>query len=477
MPRILIIDDDDDFREYLQARLRAGGHDVLGASLAEQGLDLLVSDGTFDLVLLDNRMPRISGLEFLVTARDRGVRTPVVLMTGVHSDRTAIQAAILEAFDYIVKPLSSDDLLRELQPILRRAMEIMRRPPPVPLPSPDGPVDDTSAILGSSEPMRKVYKAIGQVAVQDVTVLILGETGTGKDLVARALHTNSPRCKQPFVVMNCTALNENLLEDELFGHEENAFTGADKLRKGRFEHAHGGTLFLDEVGDMPLTLQAKLLRVLQNGEVVRIGSNDPIQVDVRVLAATHRDLKALVREGKFRADLFYRLDGRNIQLPPLRERTEDIESLARRFLGQTTRGAARCLHPAALQRLRGHPWPGNIRQLQNVLGRAADVCRGPQILAEDLDFGEPEPTATPPALSAAEADAALRRAVAWAWQAEQSDVWPRLQQALERELLRHALAQPGISQVQLARRLGMARNTLRQRLRQYGLEEPVEGEG
>jgi DNA-binding NtrC family response regulator len=438
-----------------------------------------LSESTADVVLLDNRMPRMSGLEFLDALKERGVRVPVILMTSAHNDQTVIQASRLGMFDYVIKPTANGELMPELGPVLSRALEINRRPPTVQLPQPDeGDGEDDSRIVGRSKKMLEVLKCIGKLARFEESVLILGETGTGKDLVAQAIHTNSPRKHKPFVVINCTALNENLLDDELFGHEPGAFTGGDKLRKGRFEHAHGGTLFLDEVGDMPLPLQAKLLRVLENREVVRIGSNDPIRVDVRVLAATHCDLKALVRAGKFREDLFHRLEGMTIHLPPLRERDGDVELLAHHFLRRLSGGApsAPSLHPDALRVLRSHRWPGNVRQLHKVLCRTVGAARGPQILPGDLDFGELGGVTSAGAAGTGE-DAALvglRGAITWAWESGQSGLLPLLQQRLECELLRFALAQPGVSQVQLARRLGMARNTLRARLKQYGLEEPAE---
>src|SRR4051812_8645900 len=381
MARILLIDDDPEFSEVVADVLRHKGHDVHCHDTAEDGLEALAA-APFDLVLLDNRMRgREAGLDFLATAQAHDIRVPVVLMTSVHIDRTVIQAMNLGAFGYVIKPDDFSQIAAELDPIIHEALEITRRPESVPIPRPDAPADD-SLIVGRSRAMIEVLMRIGRLSKVQETVLILGETGTGKDLVARAIHTNSSRRNKPFVVMNCTAFTETLLDDELFGHEAGAFTGADRLRKGRFEHANGGTLFLDEVGDMPLLLQAKLLRVLENREVVRIGSNDPIKVDVRVVAATHRDLKGQIREGKFRQDLFYRLEGITIHLPPLRERREDVERLARRFLVRLFGGGAACpaLHPDALERLRNHPWPGNIRQLQKVLCRAAGNCRGAQIM-------------------------------------------------------------------------------------------------
>jgi DNA-binding NtrC family response regulator len=270
------------------------------------------------------------------------------------------------------------------------------------------------------------------------------------------------------------------MDDELFGHEPGAFTGADRLRKGRFEHATGGTLFLDELGDMPLTLQAKLLRVLENREIVRLGSNDPTRVNVRVLAATHRDLNTLVRENKFRQDLYYRLEGMTITLPPLRERAEDIELLARHFLRRMFGGAsAPRLHPSALERLRDYHWPGNVRQFQKVLCRAVGACRGSQIVPEDLDFGELDAgaaAASRPAGGGEGAQAPLRRLITAAWEEHATDVWPVLQEQLECELLEFARAQPGLSEVKLAERLGVSRNYLRGRLKKYGLQAPASTE-
>ncbi len=468
MARILLIDDDRDFADFLQHFLAGLGHEVRWFDQAEQGLRLLAAREPFEVVLLDNRMPGMSGLEFLAELKKTDPSTPVILMTGAHNDRTAIQAINLGAHDYVLKPTGDEEeqALNKLRCALEEALALTRRPRPVPLPQTDRAEDD-SVIVGRSKRILDVLRQVGRYADLDETVLILGETGTGKDLVARAIHTNSRRKDRPFVVINCTALNENLLDDELFGHEVAAFTGADKLRKGRFEHANHGTLLLDEVGDMPLPLQAKLLRVLENREVVRIGSNEPIKVDVRVLAATHCDLQGLVREGKFREDLFYRLEGMTIHLPPLRERKEDVELLARRFLSRLVGGPELALHPTALERLRAYPWPGNVRQLHKVLCRAVGACRGLQIMPADLDFGEMERQA-----DSTSAEDHLRRLIAWAWGQYQSDLWPQLQQLLERELLRYALTQPGLSQVQLARRLGMARNTLRARLEQYGLHAP-----
>jgi transcriptional regulator with GAF, ATPase, and Fis domain len=361
------------------------------------------------------------------------------------------------------------DMLPELAPVIDEVLKIARRPAPVQL-APDPAVEevDEARLLGASRPMLKLLAEIGRLAQHDETVLILGETGTGKDLVARAIHTNSRRRNGPYLTMNCAALPETLLESELFGHEPGAFTSATKLRKGRFEHANGGTLFLDEVGDMPLSFQVKLLRVLENHEIVRVGGNDPIRIDVRILAATHRDLAALVREKAFREDLYYRLHVFPVRLPPLRERKGDIDLLGRVFLARMfpDRGARPVLHPDALRRLQDYDWPGNVRQLQKVLCRAAGSCRGRQIMPEDIDFGEIDrPESSNP-------QAALRTVVEAAWRDHPDHLWAHLEEQLQRQLLAYALEQPAASQSSIARRLGVSRGLVIKWLKQFGFNEP-----
>jgi DNA-binding NtrC family response regulator len=471
MVQILLIDDDRDFAEVAGERLAERGHQVRHLDSAEDALRLPASE-RFDLILLDNKMPRMSGLEFLEEMALRDIRVPIVLMTSAHNDSTAIRATNLGAFGYVIKEVDIDVFLAELLPLIDEAAEVTRRPAHVTLPEglAEEELPEGSALVGRSKPMLRLLQSIGRAARMNETVLILGETGTGKDLVAQAIHTNSPRHAGPFVAMNCSAFNEQLLDDELFGHEIGAFTGAMKVRKGRFEHACGGTLFLDEAGEMPLALQAKLLRVLENRTIERLGSSEPIRIDVRILAATHRDLPALVHAGKFRQDLFYRLEGLSIHLPPLRERKGDVERLARAFLGRTFGGSrAPALHSAALEKLQGYDWPGNVRQLQKVLCRAAGVCRGREILPEDIDFGEMRPVPPP------EADplAGLRSLIASAWRSGQTHLSDHLHALLDRELLTFARAE-GLSEVKLAERLGISRGNLRKRLEQCGLKGPAE---
>ena len=476
MAKILLIDDDADLTRYLQLELEGHGHRVHCLESAERGPEELGRE-TFDLVLLDNKMAGLSGIEFLAALQRLGLGIPVILMTGHGTTETAIQAMNLGAFDYVIKPMDYGALARELEPLIDKALEIAQPlKEPVHLPGEDTAPGTASMLLGTCKPMQEMYKAIGRVAKSDAPVLIEGETGTGKELVAKAIHANSPRRAKHFVPMNCTAFNENLLDDELFGHEPGAFTGADKLRKGRFEYANGGTLFLDEVGDMPPLLQAKLLRVLENQEVFRIGSNEALKVNVRLLSATHRHLETSVREGTFREDLYYRLAGVTIRLPPLRERGSDMVLLAEYYLAKVAQGMGQAtprLHESAREKLANYAWPGNVRQLQHVMGRAFLMCRGSSIMAADLDFAEAGSgglTDGAATLSENEALAGLQQAVRWALHSDHGDLATLLGNMLERELLRMTLVELEGNQAQVARRLGIARGTVIEKIRKYGLK-------
>ena len=476
MASILLIDDDADLTDYLELELEGQGHQVKCLDRAASGPEFL-AQGNYDLVLLDNKMPGISGIEFLKALQQRGLSIPVILMTGHATTDTAIQAMNFGAFDYVIKPLEYGKLVEELVPLIEKAREIVPLKEAVRVPGEEA-VGDASAttMLGNSKPMQEVYKIIGRVAKSDTPVLIQGETGTGKELVARAIHANSPRRNKPFVAMNCTAFNENLLDDELFGHEPGAFTGAEKLRKGRFEYANGGTLFLDEVGDMPPTLQAKLLRVLESQEVQRIGSNESLRINVRVLSATHRNLDLSVREGKFREDLYFRLAGMTIRLPALRERGHDILLLAENTLLRVGQGLGQpipILPPSAKQKLLNCAWPGNVRQLQNVMRRAFLMCRGGQIQPNDLEFTANESGSAIPGKSTNSEDVAragLNQAVRWAIASGQADLFTLLSDMLERELLQESLAEWQGNQAQVAKRLGVARSTLIEKIRKHGLK-------
>jgi DNA-binding NtrC family response regulator len=452
MARILLIDDDDDLVAYLQDALAVHGHDVQRLDCAERGPDIL-AEGDFDLVLLDNKMPRMSGIDFLEAVQQRGPRVPVILMTGHATTDTAIQAINLGAFDYVVKPLDFESLVAELLPLIGRAAEITRAMRErVRLPGePAGDDAARAVLLGNSKPMLEVYKLIGRFATSNAAVLILGGTGTGKELVARAVHSNSTRRSEPFVAFNCNVPNESLLDDELFGHEPGAFPGADKLRKGAFEHAHRGTLFLDKIDDMPLGLQAKVLHVLESRHVRRQGGGEPLPIDIRLLAATRHDPEADVREGRFREDLYFRLKEVTIRLPPLRERGSDLQVLAEHFAARAAEEAGRpapALAESAWAKLRGHAWPGNVRELANVVRRAVLVARGPSLLPEDLELGSDGMPGSQggggalpatrwqetPGSGSEEAIAGLRQAIRWALRSGHADPSRLLHDLLEREL-------------------------------------------
>jgi DNA-binding NtrC family response regulator len=470
MARILLIDDDDNWSPLVRAELEALGHTVDWLEEAREGPDLLTRT-PYDLVLLDNVMPGMTGIEFLEALRSRRINVPVILMTGYSTSETAIQATQLGAFDYVIKPDDAQGFGRELGPVIVKVLEITRQARGVDVRAGSVPSAAGQDLVGRSRPMLEVFRQIGQFANSTDPVLIRGETGTGKELVARAFHTNNSRRKdKDFVALNCAAVNENLLESELFGHEKGAFTGADRQRIGRFEQADGGTLFLDEIGDMPLHLQAKLLRVIEYQQVERVGANKPIKVNVRLLSATHRDLESAIAEGKFRQDLFHRLNRVTLRLPPLRERLDDLPELVRFFLECAAAAANRpqpTVSAAALDRLRDHRWPGNIRELQNVVSRAVGVCRGSQILPEHLDFAVG--AAGQPTGNEAAARAGLQAAIDWAWDTD-GPVWERLHDLLEHEVLRAALTRLGGNQTDVADRLGMARGTVIKRMQKYGLK-------
>jgi DNA-binding NtrC family response regulator len=345
----------------------------------------------------------------------------------------------------------------------------MREPAVVAETAADHDVD--GAIVGACPAMREVYKAIGRVAAQDVPVLITGESGTGKELVARALYQHGARAKAPFLALNCAAIPENLLESEMFGHEKGAFTGADRRRIGKFEQVSGGTLFLDEVGDMPLALQAKMLRLLQEQSFERVGGNETIRTDVRLIAATHRDLKMWSEEGKFRLDLYYRLNIFAIHLPPLRERGDDLPVLVRYYLRRFSRELGREVQeaaPEALERLRGYTWPGNIRELQSVLKQALLQARGTTLLSTYLPALPGEPGAVPESASAGE-DHQLEAFIRLCLASDDGDQYAEAHRRLDRLFLPRVLEATGGNQQEAARRLGIARQTLRRRLQELGL--------
>ena len=384
--RVLIVDDEPTLLRALEAFLRKKGYDVVGLDSPIAATQKLAQED-FDVALLDIKMPQLSGLELLNAVKHRRPEVEVIMMTGHATVETALAAVRAGAYDYLTKPFDDIEIVgRSIAKAAERKNLFDRnRQLESQLRERDGAAPE--GLVGSSAPMREVVRMIEAVAYSSTTVLVTGESGTGKELVARALHARSPRKSHPFVALNCGALTETLLESELFGHVKGAFTGAQRDQKGLFDAADGGTIVLDEIGDIPMATQVRLLRVLQEGEIKRVGSADSVRVDVRVIAATHRDLPKLTKSGKFREDLFYRLNVIIVPLPPLRDRIEDIPLLAHHFLRRYTDRLGkkvRTLTPEAIELLCGYRWPGNVRELENAIERAVVLCRTDALTPTDL---------------------------------------------------------------------------------------------
>jgi two-component system NtrC family response regulator len=453
MAHILVVDDEKNYRTILAQLLEGEGYRVSVAENPFAALELLGRESV-SLILSDLRMPRMDGMAFLQQVREEVGEVPFVILTAFATVETALAAMKAGAFDYLLKPFNNEDILQTVSKALafarlqaenaalRRQLEQGRE----------------REILGESPAIRKLLLDIGRVAPARTSVLIVGESGTGKELVARALHRASPRGKGPLVSINCAAFAENLLESELFGHERGAFTGATERKRGLLEVADGGTLFLDEIGEFPLSLQPKLLRVLQERRFRRVGGTAEIESDVRVVAATHRDLAAMLSSGAFREDLYYRLNVVPLHVPPLRQRSEDVPLLALHFLRRFARELDRpvvSLHPEALKTLQGYAWPGNVRELQNVIERGVLFCAGDTLKNADL----PEP---------------LRRSagetIAPAVSLELDRPLPELLDAVEEDLIRRALVKARGVQAQAAELLGISRSNLQYKLKKFGLD-------
>jgi len=453
--RVLIVEDERAIQLALSGLLRREGYEVEVAASGEEAASVL-ADHPVDLVLTDLALGHgMSGMDVLGLAKRHRPETVVVMITAHGSEKIAVEAMKGGAEDYVPKPFDND----EIRLVVRRALERTR------LERENRMLLDQvqrqfgfESVIGSGPGMRRVFETIQKVAETDLTVLIRGESGTGKELVAQAVHNRSPRRNRPFVPVNCAAISRELVESELFGHEKGAFTGADARRQGRFEAADGGTIFLDEIGDMAPETQAKVLRVLQERSFERVGGTRPLQVDVRVLAATHRNLEEEVRRGRFREDLYYRLKVVEIELPPLRERSEDVPALAQRFLEQVTARLCiekRQLSEGALARLTRHAWPGNVRELRNAIEQAAVLASGERI--EEADLRLDGAGAVRPGLEPAAPDLAFgeakRRAV----------------ERFEREFLLRALRSTGGNISRAAEAVGMVRQSLQQKIRELGL--------
>jgi two-component system, NtrC family, response regulator AtoC len=469
MAHLLLIDDDPALIPKLVRQVFPGpAHRVEVAGTGAEGLERVRAMPP-DVILLDLRLPDQCGLEVYQQIRRLDARIPVIFVTMAKGADAAIEAMRQGAYDYLFKPLDPHELRR----VVGEALEVarrMRQPAVVAETAPDPDVD--GAIVGSCPAMCEVYKAIGRVAAQDVPVLITGESGTGKELVARAVYQHGSRAKAPFLALNCAAIPENLLESELFGHEKGAFTGADRRRIGKFEQCHGGTLFLDEVGDMPPALQAKMLRVLQEQAFERVGGNETVRTDVRLIAATHRDLKAWSDEGKFRHDLYYRLGVFAIHLPPLRERGDDLPLLVQHYVRRFSRELGREVRQVAaetLERLCRYGWPGNIRELQSVLKQALLQACGTTLLPAYLPALPGEPGDSVPASPSAGEAPNLEAFVCLCLASDDGDQYAQAHRRLDRLLLTRVLEATRGNQHEAARRLGIARQTLRRRLQELGL--------
>ncbi|MCF8142327.1 MAG: sigma-54 dependent transcriptional regulator [Deltaproteobacteria bacterium] len=475
MSTILIIDDDDQLRISFERLLIEEGYAVRTAPSGEMGLKIF-GEHSLDLVILDMRLPGMNGLEVFQTIHAREPKLPVIIMTAYGTTDTAIEATKLGAFDYILKPFDIPEMLK----VIRQALDagrFMRSPVAmnaVPEATP------REAIIGRSRPMQEVYKAIGRVSPTDATVLIRGESGTGKELAARAVYQHSLRAERPFLVINCVAIPENLLESELFGYEKGAFTGAVHRRVGKIEQAGNGTVFLDEIGDMPPGIQAKILRLLQERSIERLGGRETIPVDVRIIAATNRDLEAALEQGRFRGDLYYRLKVVTIHLPALRDRAEDIPSLVDYFLARFSHEIGMDnpgISKEALAILKGHPWPGNIRELSNTIHKALIFNRGAPVSPEDISQVF-ESRDTGQAVMPEEDIERIRQWVGRMLASQKSDaLFDSIMDTFTTIVLEEALNLTGGNRSRAARLLGLSRPTLHSKIEKYGikLETSVRG--
>jgi len=467
--RVLVADDEPSIRFVLRETLESAGHEVVDVGSGDEAMEALAA-GEFQVAFFDIRMPGPSGLDLLDRVKALGSDVAVVIITAQNTFENAVEAMKRGALDYLVKPFGTDEVLALVTKALRtrslesevRALRREVRARGVP----------GERLVGRSASLLEVFKTIGRVARSDVSVLINGESGTGKELIARAIHNASPRAEKPFVAVNAAAIPRDLLESELFGHERGAFTGAVEARPGRFREASGGTLFLDEIGDMPLELQAKLLRVLQSGEITAVGGRRPETVDVRIVAATHRNLEEAVASGAFREDLLYRLRVVPIHVPPLRARREDIPPLIDHFVhrydAELTDGH-HVIAPETVTKLVDYAWPGNVRELENAIKRALVLASGEVLTPEEFAFLGEQGARSGGERSLeerviAEVEAALAEA--------DEDLYRRLLARIERPLLETVLARTGGNQIKAAALLGINRNTLRKKISDLGIPVP-----
>ena len=460
---ILLVEDDVSISAPLHQVLEDEGHEVIVAADGTTGLDLAMTRHC-DLIITDFKLPGASGLEILKNLQKNQPRLPVILITAHGTSEIAIEATKLGAYDYLLKPFEIPELIALVGKALASSRLMLE---PVEM---GEAVSTRDALIGNSRPMQEIYKEIGRIASKPVTILIRGETGTGKELVARAIYNHGDRTDKPFIAVNCAAIPETLLESELFGHEKGAFTGAATLRIGRLEQAQDGTVFLDEIGDLTPNTQVKLLRVLQEKTIQRIGGHAVIAVNVRVIAATHRDLEVAMQAGEFREDLYYRLNVATLSLPPLRERAEDIPELVRYFLlryGRDLGVTSPSIQSEAIELLSAQQWPGNVRELENVVRKALLISRGYPISVEDVRrslSGAAKREQASSALAGYVAELLTAASVG-----ELQNAHATLIEAAERELVSQAIKLAQGNQAKAARWLGISRFTMREKLQRFGL--------
>ncbi len=469
MGNILIVDDDAQLRQSFEKLLTAEGHTVKTASSGEAAIPMVQAEVP-DLVIMDVRMPGMNGLEAFQAMHEIEPKLPVIIMTAFGTTETAIEATKLGAFEYVLKPFEN---IQDILALISQALEagrFMRSRVELDV-APDTAAAD--AIIGRSKAMQEVYKAIGRVAPTDATVLVRGESGTGKELVARAIYQHSLRAAKPFLIINCVAIPETLLESELFGYEKGAFTGAVNRRVGKFEQAHGGTVFLDEIGDMPFSIQAKILRLLQERSIERLGGREPIPVNVRIIAATNRDLEAALAQGRFREDLYYRLKVVTLWLPPLRDRSQDSILLAEYFLARFAKemgmGNPGMIEEAKLL-LQNYQWPGNVRELANAMQKALIFSRGYPIHPEDVSRAIGGESLAREA-GDQRADEIVRQWVRQTLAAgEGKDIFEVCMDHFASLLISEALDLTGGNRSRAAKLLGISRPTLLSKIDKYGLK-------
>ncbi len=478
MPEALVVDDDRTIREMVRSSLSKINVDIIQAGTAQEALEA-IKTGSPEVVLLDIMLPVVSGLDVFREIRELDRRLPVLFITSSSESNVAIEAMQLGAFDYLAKPLD----LPKLNDLVSKAIE-NRRLMNIPVALPVGGKKRSSGdqFVGRSPQMLEVFKSIGRVASENVNVLIRGESGTGKELVARAIYQHSPRSEECFMAVNCAALTETLLESELFGYEKGAFTGADRQRIGKFEQCNGGTIFLDEVGDMSQLTQGKVLRLLQEQRFERVGGNKTIETDVRIIAATNRNLEQMVKDGTFREDLFYRLNGMTISLPPLRERGNDITLLVEHYLNEACYEMGRTevegISSEALDQLLQYRWPGNVRELQSVVRQSLLNSTSPVIVPSSLPddvssqfkstpqvFQSEDPLDEDPALPLSDLQLFVDQRLA----AQTKDLYSETLETMERYLLTRVLNETGGNQTRAAEILGITRGKIRDRIAQFGI--------